>query len=55
MTPEYLILESELWLGSQEQWDYLMVMAITYLRSNPLATPEDFAYYVISQPNRFFF
>ena len=52
MTPEYLIQESGLWLGSQEQWDYLMVMAITYLRSNPLATPEDFTYYITS--NNFF-
>lgn len=48
MTPEYLIQESGLWLGSQEQWAYLMTMAITLLEYNPLATPEDFTYYITS-------
>ena len=48
VTPEYLIQESGLWLGSQEQWAYLMNLAITYLEQDPWATPENFTHFIIS-------
>lgn len=46
-TPEYLVQESGIWSGSQEDWETLLALAINYLDQNPLATPNDFADYLI--------
>ena len=48
MTPEYLVQASGLWYYSEEQWEYLLGIAINYLEQVPLATPKDFAYYITS-------
>lgn len=46
-TPEYLVQESGFWSGFQEDWETLFTLAINYLDQNPLATPQDFAQYLI--------
>lgn len=45
-TPEYLVIESGVFYSTEEEWNELLSMAHTLLESNPLATPEDFAYFV---------
>lgn len=47
-TPEYLVKESGVWYESREEWETLLTLAINYLDQNPLATPEDFTDYLIT-------
>ena len=47
-TPEYLVQESGFWSGFQEDWETLLALAINYLDQNPLATPNDFSNYLIT-------
>ena len=46
-TPEYLVQASGFWSGFQEDWETLFTLAVNYLSINPLATPQDFAQYLI--------
>ena len=47
-TPEYLVQASGFWSGFQEDWETLLALAINYLDQNPLATPNDFSNYLIT-------
>ena len=47
-TPEYLVQESGWWSGTQEDWNTLYDLALNLQSQNPLATPEDFDYYLLT-------